>query len=679
MDSFVRHLAATAVTLATLVLTSPRVACALEDAAAARMTASGRVGSGVVAALATAPKTRVMIAFDTPGAPTMAGADGRVFRNAAIAAASDRILARLGIADFDLRHRYRSVNAVAGEISAGGIVKLLDDPTVLRIDPDEGGTGHLAEAVPLVDLDVVQTMGFTGNGITVAVVDSGLDTDHPDLGDDLVGEECFCSTGGGCCPNGASTQSGSGSAEDDHGHGSNVTGIVTSAGNVAPVGGAPDAEIVAVKVLDENNTFCCSSDVVAAFDWILNNRPDVDVVNASVGTGAQFAGDCDNATSYTMAYAAVIDALRAAGVLVFVSAGNDGSGTRMNAPACVANAISVGAVWDADVGAQSVFCTDPTTQADQVTCFSNSNATTDVFAPGAPVTSAWLGGATSTFYGTSQASPLTAACAAALLEAVPGATPTQIEQAMESSSTLVVDDTNALSFPRLDCEEALALLQAASCTGDLDCDDADPCTNDICDLAHPEASLYGCVHTGASGPTCAATCALAPLAECRPPALAQRAILRIKQKFPDDRDAIVWKWSRGTTTVKADFGDPLALTSYQLCLYDGAASLMASASAPAGGFCSGTKPCWSETSRGYKYVDHERTPNGLAKIILKEGFDASSAKIVLQGKGGNLGLPALPLTPPVTLQLKHSDGTCWGARYTTPTTNETEQFKAKSD
>ena len=58
----------------------------------------------------------------------------------------------------------------------------------------------------------------------------------------------------------------------------------------------------------------------------------------------------------------------------------------MIAPACIAKAVSVGAVWDADVGPQTIFgCTDATTQADQVTCWSNASTTTDVFAPGARI------------------------------------------------------------------------------------------------------------------------------------------------------------------------------------------------------------------------------------------------------------------------------------------------------
>ena len=131
----------------------------------------------------------------------------------------------------------------------------------------------------------------------------------------------------------------------------------------------------------------------------------------------------------------------------------------MIVPACVAKALSVGAVWDANVGSQTVLgCTDPTTQADQVTCFSNSSTTTDIFAPGALMTSSRAGGGSVTRSGTSYATPMVSACAAVLLEISPWLTPAELEAAMESSPTFVTDETNGLSFPRLDCSAAAASL-----------------------------------------------------------------------------------------------------------------------------------------------------------------------------------------------------------------------------
>lgn len=400
---------------------------------------------------------RVMVVFDVP---EMRSSSQRTPAAVAAGIASARadVLSKLAPNDLVVVHRFNHVNAFAGELGKAGLAQLLADPTILRIDLDEGGGGHMDEARPLATVDTAQSLGFSGVGVTVAVLDSGYDSNHADLDDDLVGEACFCSGGGGCCPSGGFTQTGVGSAEDDHGHGTNVAGVITSRGTIAPLGGAPNADIVAVKVLDSNNSFCCASDVVAGLDWVLTNRPDVDVVNMSLGTASLFAGSCDTATSFTIALATAANALHASGVPVFVSSGNNGSGTQMNAPACLANTISVGAVWDSNQGSQNALgCTDSSTAADQVTCFSNSNSETDLFAPGARTLSTGISGGISNFVGTSQASPLVASCAALMLEADPTLSPSDIQMRLTASLTQVTDTTNGLSFPRLDCADALKM------------------------------------------------------------------------------------------------------------------------------------------------------------------------------------------------------------------------------
>jgi hypothetical protein len=161
---------------------------------------------------------------------------------------------------------------------------------------------------------------------------------------------------------------------------------------------------------------------------------------------------------------------------------------------------------------------------------------------------------------------------------------------------------------------------------------------------------------------------------CRAPAVAHKSRVLIKTGG-DGR--LGWKWNKGAAT-KADFGNPLATTSYSLCVYDGNSTLIMSTSAPADGTCAG-KPCWTTTKKGFKYSDPELTPAGTKQLTLKEGAP-DKAKLGLKGRGSNLALPALPIhTLPVTVQLLNTNGTCWTTTFSSAQKNETTAFKATSD
>lgn len=411
-------------------------------------------GPDVYEALKANAKARVIVALREPKAT----ASNLTAMNSEINHLQKRVLSQLTAADLQITHQWTSVSGVAGEVSSAGLAKLLADPDVVRIDLNTGGHGELFASVPLIQGDQAHDLGFTGKNVIVAILDSGLQTDHPDLVGALLAEECFCTLadGRGCCPNGSTRQSGPGSAEDDNGHGTNVAGIVVSAGGVSSVGVAPDANIVAIKVLDRNNAFADSAQVISALDWIINNRNDVQIVNMSLGTNALFSGTCDNTTSFTMAFARAINTLKSLGITTFASSGNQRSPTQMSAPACTSNTISVGAVYKANVGPVSIFgCTDATTEADKVTCFTNSNSKLDLMAPGAPIVSTGRNSGLSTYYGTSQASPHAAGGAALLLEANPALTPDDIKDALKTTSIFVTDPKNGLTFPRINLLDAI--------------------------------------------------------------------------------------------------------------------------------------------------------------------------------------------------------------------------------
>jgi len=457
------------------------------------------VGADVEQALAASPTVHVVVLLEID--PALATRRDRQPLRREVARQQDRILAALRPGDMVLRSRPRHAPILAGEIGRAGLERLRRLSGVRRIDLDRPGSGGLAQSVPLVRADMARALGYNGAGMVVGEVDSGVDTDHADLVGAVVAQACTCVTNGGCCPNGGIFQVGPGAAEDDAGHGTLVAGVMTSDGILAPIGVAPAAKIVVVKVTDATDHTCCMSDVTSALDWILDNRPDVAAINCSVVSNALYPGDCDNADAVTGGMAFVINALRAAGIPMFAAAGNAGTGGGMSAPACVSGAVSLGATYDADIGPVTFgVCSNPATAADQVACFTNSDASTDLFAPGGAITTSALGGGVAgSVFGTSFSAPHATACAALLKQADPSISAGAIEISLKATGHPVTDPKNNLTFPRIDC---LAAIQVRSCPdGDdddywvagpgcpgppfSDCDDADasryPGAAELCD------------------------------------------------------------------------------------------------------------------------------------------------------------------------------------------------------
>jgi hypothetical protein len=361
--------------------------------------------------------------------------------------------------------RFMHVPVLAARISKRALERLMQDPSVSYIQLDGSGSGGLKEAVPAIGGDLVKSMyNLTGKGVRVAILDTGVVTAHPDLKDSIVAQHCF--TQGDCPPSRAREGT---SAEDDHGHGSNVAGIITSNGVVSSVGFAPGAEIVAVKVDDQNDSGQIS-DWVSGLDWVYDNLSTlhVKIINLSICSSALYtdAAQCD---SQEPALAKAVKNLVDAGVTIFSAAGNLGKTTTLSAPACNTGVIAVAATYDSNVGMQpadaatfalkfgggAANCGDATTAFDQITCFSNTPARVDLVTTGAPMTSDGLRNGTSTFWGTSQASPSAAGVAALMLECNPKLTPAEIKAAMIQTGVMRVDPKDGNKFPSLRALEAV--------------------------------------------------------------------------------------------------------------------------------------------------------------------------------------------------------------------------------
>ncbi len=318
----------------------------------------------------------------------------------------------------------------SAEIDTDDLEELRSDPRVRGVAIDTGGSGGLTESLPLINVPPVHARGIDGRGTTVAILDSGIDTDHPAFAGRIAGEACFCDNlnGTGCCPGGDIERSGPGSAEDDQGHGTHVAGIVS--------GVAPATHLVAVKVLDSANRFRSFTQIYRALEWIADNRPDVDAINMSLGSDALLTDAECGAYAIAWGMQPVVQRLRERGVLIAACSGNNGETRRMWLPACMTEVLAVGATFD---------------NADAVAPFSNSSPSLDLLAPGVSITSTARGGGTTTLSGTSMAAPHVAGLIALMKQKAGHVFPSaSIQALLQNNGKPVTDTRNGLTAPRID-------------------------------------------------------------------------------------------------------------------------------------------------------------------------------------------------------------------------------------
>jgi subtilisin family serine protease len=340
---------------------------------------------------------------------------------------------------------------VFATIASDRIAELAAMPEVLRIYEDHEVHVNRVEGAALMHADTLRTtLGGNGAGIGVAILDTGIGS-HPELVGRVVTEGDFTGT------------TGSGTI-DDNGHGTRCAGIV--AGNAG--GMAPQANLWAIKVLHANGGGT-DSEVLAGLNSIYANRNNfggLRVVNMSFGGGGPINADCDG----TSVYNSVISNLYGAGIAMFVASGNDGFAFGVSEPACHSKVVAVGAVYDTNVGAKSygapASCTDPSTAADKITCYSNSGNPLDVLAPSTCArTTTPGGGYDNCFSGTSASAPYAAGVAAQILSLRPTTTPAALQTAFMTTGQPLTD-VNNITRDRIDATAAYAALAGGLCVPD---------------------------------------------------------------------------------------------------------------------------------------------------------------------------------------------------------------------
>ena len=167
--------------------------------------------------------------------------------------------------------------------------------------------------------------------VDVAVIDTGVDLDHPDLNVNPAGAK-------NC------TVFGLGSADDHNGHGSHVAGTIGALDNTTGVVGvAPGARIWPVKVLNAAGSGL-NSDVICGIDYVAAHADEIEVANMSLGGGGEDDGNC-GATNDDAMHAAICETV-AHGVTFVVAAGNDSADASTSTPAAYDEVITVSALAD---------------------------------------------------------------------------------------------------------------------------------------------------------------------------------------------------------------------------------------------------------------------------------------------------------------------------------------------
>jgi uncharacterized repeat protein (TIGR01451 family) len=322
--------------------------------------------------------------------------------------------------------------------SLAALNSLLARPEIKAVYLNDPLHKVLAQSLPLINQPAVAAVGETGLGSTVAVIDDGIDYTNAAFGS--------CTAPGipaGCH---VSTSLLFGTGTTDNTHGTNVSAIV--------LGVAPGSQIAMLNAFSGTSAF--TSDIISAINWTISNQSTYNIVaiNMSLGDGTKNTAPCQTGNAF---YTPVTNAL-SAGITVVAAAGNDAYTNGLNKPACTPGVISVGAVYDSNLSNQGYpngvtwgnnLCTDLTTAADKITCFSDSASFLTMLAPGALITAAGI-----TDGGTSQATPHVAGAVAVLRSAFPAESLTQTQTRMTSSGTMITDPRNGITKPRLNLLEA---------------------------------------------------------------------------------------------------------------------------------------------------------------------------------------------------------------------------------
>ena len=399
------------------------------------------------------------------GVGGLASADGNVTVNVGFTNEQGRTAALDAAAD--VKREFDAIDVVAIDVAPEAVEGLANNPNVRYVEAD--GRMHAEQTTPygieLTKADETIDDGYTGDGVSIGIIDTGIDPNHETLAENLG--EGWAATSAVCQDDCDSDLFCSANEirtcyeewDDDHDHGTHVAGTAAAADNGEGVlGVAPEATLHAVKVLD-----CCGggdfSDIAAGIEW--SAQQGHDVINMSLG------GDESDAVNDALDYAAQ------QGVVLVGSAGNEGEDDSVTPPGTHPEVITVSA----------------TDENDELADFSSRGEEVDIAAPGADVLSSVARDDYAEFSGTSMSAPHVAGAAAQVIAS--GVTDREeVRSALEDSADDIGLDDDEQGAGRLNLAAALDVDD-----DDDDDDDDDPelavSTESPTDVGETSATLNG--------------------------------------------------------------------------------------------------------------------------------------------------------------------------------------------
>lgn len=373
-------------------------------------------------------KISVIVNLVDPGCEDLAKPERRVTRRQKVRWIQNRVFGGLNAKRIKLKRGFDYHAGFAAEVTREGLEDLRSHGDVVSIELDRELQIHTAQGIPLMNASTVRDT-YNGQGVAIAIVDTGIDYTHPKLSAKVLG--------------GYNIGDDTADPMDLYGHGTSCAGIAAGDTGTAGdyIGGvACGAKLYAVKITHGSTGSAYESDLIAGWEWCITHQYDnpnypIMVINTSMGGGG-FTEACDDySTATTNAAANVI----AAGITIFASSGNNGYCNAIAWPSCISSVIAVGAVFDASLGSLG-FCVDASSCApnqgshvycspnpiawsysimpDRETPYSNTAPILGLFAPSHNAYTTAKGGSyVSTFGGTSAASPYAAGAAAILQSA----------------------------------------------------------------------------------------------------------------------------------------------------------------------------------------------------------------------------------------------------------------------